>query len=364
MKFILEFIMENYISLVVLVALVMFMIFSTATGTKNIVPFKIGIGVIVLCAIFEFADAKLALIEDTTLPYLKTVINWRYFTSLMGYLLRPILPLMLIIQLDRNKKHLIFFLIPSFINLILLLINLKVHWYYGFNEMNWFVRGKLFYYNVVLCAFYVICILYNLLKCIKSRTKSETIILFFLVFVVALAVLFEILDLKRSLLIPSVSVSYMIYYLYLIIMKSKRDELTGLLNRRSFYEDVQKRTNDITACISIDMNNLKLINDNYGHLEGDKALLDLANIILSLNFRGLKGYRIGGDEFIIICYNRKEEDIDVIVKRLNYLVKKTNFTVAIGVSYYNESDSIDSLLRIADQRMYERKSQMKRESID
>ena len=89
--------------------------------------------------------------------------------------------------------------------------------------------------------------------------------------------------------------------------------------------DISNNTENITALISLDMNGLKELNDTQGHHAGDEALLTLA---LCMN-RALKSrqyaYRIGGDEFAIICQKASEKDVSALVSRIKSNISETKY---------------------------------------
>jgi len=113
-----------------------------------------------------------------------------------------------------------------------------------------------------------------------------------------------------------------------------------------------------------DLDGFKQINDRHGHAEGDRALQRFARI-LGTTFRHSDVYaRLGGDEFVVLLSNAPESDISVALDRLRDAVDASNADVEPGlalhfsagaVTYESESDDITSLLRKADQRMYENK---------
>lgn len=70
-----------------------------------------------------------------------------------------------------------------------------------------------------------------------------------------------------------------IYYLSLYVLTAKEDTLTQLLNRQCYYADMEKMADKITAVVSVDMNDLKKINDSQGHDAGDKALKKVAECL-------------------------------------------------------------------------------------
>jgi diguanylate cyclase (GGDEF)-like protein/PAS domain S-box-containing protein len=150
------------------------------------------------------------------------------------------------------------------------------------------------------------------------------------------------------------------------------DDLTGLYNRRGFLTlaeqelKMAKRTKRETFLLFADLDGLKEINDTFGHLEGDQALIDIARIFKE-SFREPDILaRIGGDEFVILA---KEGDSKagpgIFMKRLNRNIllfnEKTergyDLSLSMGVVAYDPQQpvSIETLLARADTLMYEEK---------
>lgn len=148
---------------------------------------------------------------------------------------------------------------------------------------------------------------------------------------------------------------------------AKSDGLTGILNRRGFMEEAQKRllknrANNIVSLVGyVDMNNLKIVNDRYGHDEGDFSIQHISNTLDELFKDGVVG-RLGGDEFGIICdYDGHEDGNDIVAKIYKSFNdfnltsdKPYNVTVAVGV-YCVAADSYTELLEalgFADEKLY------------
>lgn len=119
------------------------------------------------------------------------------------------------------------------------------------------------------------------------------------------------------------------------------------------------------------MNNLKFINDNFGHQEGDKALEEIAKLLYS-NFKNHGNiYRLGGDEFIIICNSNLSLDIALIFKEINNDIK-SNFKLgrfkpylAYGHAIFQSGENFDKVLKEADNEMYLCKERIKnRDRLD
>jgi diguanylate cyclase (GGDEF)-like protein len=149
------------------------------------------------------------------------------------------------------------------------------------------------------------------------------------------------------------------------------DSLTGLYNRRGFLSlaeqqiKVAKRNRQDIGLIFADLDNLKWINDNLGHKEGDSVLVEVANI-LKESFRESDVIaRIGGDEFVVIAIQARKDSDNVITARLQKNLDRRNtkavrnykLSLSIGVVYYDtvQPRTIDELLSAADKLMFEQK---------
>lgn len=156
---------------------------------------------------------------------------------------------------------------------------------------------------------------------------------------------------------------------------SLTDELTGIYNRRGFFTladhqlKLAKRGKNGLLMLYADVDNLKEINDKFGHEEGDKLLIDAANL-LKTNYRDSDIVaRIGGDEFVVFPVGTTKDHIEVIATRLQKNIERFNTTKAqryklslsIGISAYDPDSvtTIDGLLAEADRLMYEHKIQKK-----
>ncbi len=145
---------------------------------------------------------------------------------------------------------------------------------------------------------------------------------------------------------------------------SYHDGLTGLYNR-SYYEQELKRLNVQRSLpmsiILADINDLKLTNDTFGHMEGDRLIQTFATILKKTTRAEDIVARIGGDEFVILLPNTNEQEVIQIVNRINEFVKKEistkiKLSAAIGYMTTNEIvDSIDKIFVIAEEAMYHQK---------
>jgi diguanylate cyclase (GGDEF)-like protein len=151
--------------------------------------------------------------------------------------------------------------------------------------------------------------------------------------------------------------------------QSYRDFLTGLYNRRYFYELAKnfvhlfKRERKIFSIISIDIDKFKIINDTYGHAIGDQVIKALADILLRSTRKSDIVSRFGGEEFIILLPSTTKKGAYELAEKLRRLVAATeieidkqrsiSFTISLGVDEIAEDDkSVDNVLQRSDSALY------------
>ena len=149
---------------------------------------------------------------------------------------------------------------------------------------------------------------------------------------------------------------------------ARTDHLTGIPNRRYYYELVEseikrnQRYGDPFTVIFIDIDNFKHINDNNGHSEGDALLRRVALSIASALRNTDTAARIGGDEFAILLPNTGEESALRVAKKLSQQLKidienKWPITFSVGVVTHNKTNgNIDDVIGLADRIMYKVKN--------
>ena len=126
-----------------------------------------------------------------------------------------------------------------------------------------------------------------------------------------------------------------------------------------------KRDQKPRALLFIDLNNLKTINDNFGHKEGDRAISDAAQILKETFRESDIVARVGGDEFCVLMTADNELDVDTPIGRLNTNIELHNaqgirpyrVSLSVGKANYDPDNPvpIDDLMRQADVRMYQAK---------
>ena len=145
------------------------------------------------------------------------------------------------------------------------------------------------------------------------------------------------------------------------------DSLTRIPNRRATQDFFEKelsraqRNNSEFSILLIDLDNFKQINDKHGHAMGDNALIKTAQIFQSaIRKQDIVG-RWGGEEFLIILPGTTEQNAQILAERLRSEIANAEFknstltvivTVSIGIAFSNHTDSMDVILKKADDALY------------
>lgn len=146
------------------------------------------------------------------------------------------------------------------------------------------------------------------------------------------------------------------------------DALTGLLNRRQFYQlTEQGQMQHLTlaqdySLLLINTDRFKSINDLYGHLKGDEVLCELARNLESCARKGDLVFRWGGEEFVLLLPRTPLETALQLAESIRASVAKIGlpglprFTVSIGVAHREPNESIDELFKRMDAALYRAKN--------
>ncbi|MCF8111731.1 MAG: sensor domain-containing diguanylate cyclase [Desulfobacteraceae bacterium] len=152
---------------------------------------------------------------------------------------------------------------------------------------------------------------------------------------------------------------------------SETDALTGLLNRRKIYEDLENehqramRYASTFSIIIFDIDWFKNINDTYGHHAGDRVLKELAHLVKAMLRTSDSLGRWGGEEFLILCPDTPLEAAGAVAQRINAAVGQHRFsvsgkiTISAGICEYRSGISLEDLLVEADRKLYEAKAKGK-----
>ncbi len=147
------------------------------------------------------------------------------------------------------------------------------------------------------------------------------------------------------------------------------DPLTRLFNLRHFYSQLEKeidrfnRYNRPLALMLLDIDNFKIFNDTYGHLEGDRILVNLGKVIRECLRTMDSGYRFGGEEFTVILPETTAYEGFVVAQRIQQAMRSTAFfppsgsepiitTLSVGLTEYDSGEPLKEFVRRSDKAMY------------
>ena len=155
---------------------------------------------------------------------------------------------------------------------------------------------------------------------------------------------------------------------------ARRDLLTGVRNKNAYNEDIvgiSEQQDTVPYGIAIiDLNDLKKMNDQYGHEKGDLAIKNICSLICDV-FKHSPVYRFGGDEFVVVLKGRDYEaikDLESQFMKLQYSAVGEPWETphaAIGYALYDKetASSVESVFEKADSKMYQQKRKMKNRSF-
>ncbi len=148
---------------------------------------------------------------------------------------------------------------------------------------------------------------------------------------------------------------------------ASRDAMTGIYNRRKFFELGEELFDGVDKnlfAIMIDIDKFKNVNDTYGHPFGDIVIKSLTHTVSTLIESETIFARLGGEEFILLCEAKSrqevEDKIELIRATIESLEEKcegevVKFTISNGIAQKHSGDSLDLLLKRADEALYEAK---------
>lgn len=271
-----------------------------------------------------------------------------------------------------------FFKLLIKIPVVIVIAGVIISYFNGFffyiDSDNVYHRGKLVILHTALCHFYtIVTSAHALFKAMKTKVYLKSveyrILSMFLLFPLSIGIIQIIVP-----SIPTVSVGITLAFLFVYIdlqnLLISVDTLTGLNNRNQLIRYLGTRIKTETEnknlyVFMLDVNKFKKINDTYGHVEGDAALIRCANALKNAN-KHEKSFvgRYGGDEFIVIADINNKEELDLYCQKMSNELTKIcqeekvpyDLSFSIGYAPYNKSlKTIQAFIAEADNNLYEAK---------
>lgn len=347
-KMILEYILQNWALILITVA---FLISLKITGFQDKWSGKrmyFLVSGVFLLSIVVFAEFYLA--DKGGFLTLRTVL------MAIRYSATPLIVAMILYTLKKKIRWGVF--IPALTLAVINIISIFTGIVFSLAEDGTLQRGPLGYLPYIVAGLYGVSLIYSLYKK-SNRLYTEIVPIVYLAIAFASGVFLPFLYGKNyaSIFCTTIIIALFIYYVFSIHQLSKKDPLTGTLNLQAFYDDSTVNPNEITALISIDMNGLKEINDTFGHAAGDEALITLTECFKRVLDQRQSIYRIGGDEFVIICRNLSQDAVSDLISQIQRETAKTKYSSSIGYCFKgNRNVSISDMLKESDVNMYAEKA--------
>ncbi len=342
---------DHYIvSVLTCICFLIFILYNRLNSKLSLVYFISATSCILIVVVSEFFDHYLEQMFTERSP-------WRFLTSATGYAFRPAIAffISLIPLRDRSKnsRYSFYVAIPAVLNALLSYLSMFVKIIFTIEENNTYAGGPLHFLPFVVSAIYLVFIL--VFSAMRAR-KADHQELNVCICIALMCLVATIMEAKFDLhgLLPSACIAGEIfYYMFFLINKYTRDPLTNAYVRSKFYKDAEK--NGARYFIMFDINGLKRINDNKGHIAGDNALVAFANAAIKCLSKNAQLYRLGGDEFAIIYYTTREEDVKKLVENLRTECKELPYGFSCGYAMFNGGNDFSTAYTNADIMLYQDK---------
>ena len=293
-----------------------------------------------------------------------TLSIWRPILTAAVYSLNPLI-LYFIIRIITPIERKLLFLMPVLLNAGVCISSIWTNVVVWFSQDNHFHGGPLRYLPYGVEGVYVLVFLLLSIQAFRKKDRREHGFIPFLVISGAATVMFILLAGGDTDYTGLLATELVLYYLFLYIQMAKSDPLTHLLNRQSYYRDLETYEKRFTGVISVDMNELKWINDTQGHDAGDRALATIAACLRERCNSDGSVYRVGGDEFMILYRGASAKQILSDLEDMRAGMEKTGYVCAFGVCLrQHPEDKIADMLVSADQAMYAEKARLKQAVLD
>ena len=355
LKSVLNFITENYVVLFEFVGvLIMLGISAHVPSRMKRLTFT---GIILLFVELIVYTVELRTQDFETLSLARPLLTAVKY-SLYPYILFVLTMITVKSRLSWQKNFLI--LLPANLAVPLYFSTQWTHLVCWYHENNVWASGPLRYLPYAIFALYLVLFLVRNVIFLRSETRQIRWILYFIIFAPAVGVLLYLFTDFSDDYSAIFTSSIVLYYLFIYLHFARFDVLTGLLNRQVYYSDMNDGANRIDYAVSIDLNDLKLINDSYGHDAGDTALKTVASVLKKNVGKNGTLYRIGGDEFVIFYRNVDEGAVVHAIEAMRNEMAKTPYVCAFGYAKKEKVHTVEDAVRFADREMYDDKAQIKK----
>ncbi len=294
-------------------------------------------------------------------------------SNAIGFSLTPTIGILFaFIYVAKVRQYLIPIMVPIIILVVLSILSIWTGWIFSINSSGYYHRGPFYIVNIVINIYSLLVYAYALRVKGRAYDKVEQINLMSQFAIVLSGGLIQVVFPKILILWPCFSLVLLLYIDFLKALLYKYDSLTDVRNRRCFDENFEDaREFEDLYIVIFDINNLKSINDQYGHAQGDEYIKTVVDIMKKFTVEIGVLYRIGGDEFCCLCKYVPQKRLEQVLKKVEDEARKvclytergqlTGDTIAYGYAYYSKSlgHDLNERFKLADKAMYIRKNHQK-----
>ncbi len=330
--------------------------------------------------VFMIAGLTGLIMENTNLFYFKAidyVCNIISLTCLDFSAFYWFIYVQLCVNKDFMKRKVrVLTYIPMFVVAVLCVSSPFTGWAFYINNENEYMRGPMFLFVSVIPLIYDVAssvtAYYRGFREKRSIKRRRYFNYGSFIYFPLIASVLQIWLSGMPILAPAVAAAY-----YIVFTSGQKDmiyndSLTGLNNRRRAMMYIEEKMSETSpdnpfTVFMIDGNKFKLINDTYGHIEGDSAIICISQVVEQVAFKnGIFCARYGGDEFLMLKAGKCHFDRASIGNEINNELKqlcsdqKKAYTLSVSVGFYTSTDSNetpDTVIKMADEKLYEAKAQ-------
>ena len=268
---------------------------------------------------------------------------------------------------ERIKKKSRILAIPLIIATILIIINLLgTGIIFDISKENVYTRGPMNFILYIFVFVYYIESIYTVHKAKYDSILVEFFPIYYFIIPCMIGTMIQGFFFGVSTIWLCVAIAFILVNIEIQISISFIDDLFGLYNRKYMNHYLNKLQNNKTKHIygfMMDINDFKAINDTYGHLKGDYALIQFGIILQHSIDKDSVAIRMGGDEFVIFAKLKSDEEALALKKQIKYNVRQFNIkskepfhlSFSIGIAKFNGKNT-DAFLSAMDDSMYEAKN--------
>ena len=273
-----------------------------------------------------------------------------------------------------TKKEIIY-IIPILVNFIFTFQSFYKKTIFYLDSNNIYHRGDFSIYSSAIVYFYILYTFFYIIHHRKKIPSQEYVPLLFFGILPLIGGIIQSLFYGTLLMWSSCGFSLVIVYTFLQNRMVTIDFLTGAWSRESFfdyfYQKIHHFKKDVML-VFIDMDNLKTINDRFGHIEGDFAIETCCQLLKSAIKKTDIISRYGGDEFILLINNSDYESIQILLREINNKFELFNLSsekdykieITYGFGIYDKShNSLEDFIHKIDKSMY-RNKMLKKQSYE